>query len=80
MTTKTVTITESDAATIRAILNTHAEMQDRRTLEGEEIISRLKVESSDDEDAAEMIFELTRAGNDLTEDSDNLKRIADLFF
>lgn len=79
MTTKTVTITESDAAQIKAILMTHAEMQDRRTLEGEEIIGRLRIESPNDEDACDMIDELLQAGNDLTEDSDNLKRIARLF-
>jgi hypothetical protein len=79
MITKNVLLSEADAATVKAILMTHAEMQDRRTLEGEEIISRLKVESPDDEDAVDMIADLMQAGNDLTEDSDNLKRIAHLF-
>lgn len=76
---KQVMISEADAAQVKAILTTHAEMQDRRTLDGEQIISRLRIEQPNDEDAQEMIDELTLVGAELILDTENLKRIAELF-
>jgi hypothetical protein len=43
-----VLISDEDKAQVRAILETHAEMQDRRSLENLELISRMNVQEADD--------------------------------
>lgn len=73
---KTVNLTTEDAAQVKAILMTHAEMQDRRTLDGETVLGRLRVEQPEE---LEMIDELITMGEELVEDTENLKRIAHLF-
>lgn len=75
--TKKVELSDQDAATIRAILMTHAEMQDRAAMEGEVIIGRLSREEPDT--AAETIDDLSDTNDTLTEDCENLKRLASKF-
>ena len=72
---KTVEISFADAAQIKAILLTHAEMQDHRVLEGEGVISRLRVDEPD----SEVLVDLLEDADDLINDTENLKRIAGLF-
>lgn len=69
---------EGDAQQIKAILMTHAEMQDRTTLQSEEVISSLQQFEHDD-DTADMIDDLKDSIELCQDDCDNLKRIADLF-
>lgn len=68
-------LTDTDAAQIKAILLTHAEMQDHRTLESMSLLGRLKRDEPDDE----LIPDLQGQINDFEEDCDNLKRIANIF-
>lgn len=72
-----IEIPDEDAAVVRAILLTHAEMQDRQTVENEEIRGRLKREGGDGAEA--MIESLEEMHGDLIEDRDDLKRLADYF-
>ena len=68
-----------DKQQVKAILMTHAEMQDHRTLVTEEVISRLKAEGGDDDEVADMIEELNTSVKEMTDDSENLKRLASHF-
>lgn len=72
-------MTAEDRAQVKAILMTHAEMQDHRTMETEQVMGRLKHEGGDDEEVAEMIEELQESVTELTADSENLKRLANHF-
>jgi hypothetical protein len=74
---KTILISDEDAATVKAILLTHAEMQDNRSIESLEVIGRLR--RDDPKDAAETIADLQDTHNTLEEDCENLKRISHLF-
>lgn len=74
-----ITLNASDAAQVKAILFTHAEMQDMRTVETEGVIARMKHEGGDGEEVAEMIAELNKSVTELTDDSENLKRLASMF-
>lgn len=65
-----------DAAIVKAILMTHAELQDTRAIPSMEIIARLK---RDEPSALEMIDTLVGQVADFEEDSEELRRIADLF-
>lgn len=67
-----------DRAQVKAILMTHAEMQDHRTVESEVVLGRLKASEQDDE-TQEMIEDLEESIRDCTNDSENLKRIASKF-
>lgn len=66
-----IDLSDDDARTVRAILLTHAEMQDRQALDNEALRGNEK-----DQD---VVDELADIHEDLLEDRDNLKRIADLF-
>lgn len=72
-------LTTEDRAQVKAILMTHAEMQDQRTLESEQVLGRLKHENEGDDETEEMIEDLEESIADLTKDSENLKRIASKF-
>lgn len=74
---KMILLDDDDAATVKAILLTHAEMQDRNALEGEEVIARLTVEEP--VAAADTIDDLNDCNDVIMEDVDNLRRIADKF-
>lgn len=74
-----VQLSEVDVAQVHAILMTHAEMQDSRINQSMEIIGRLKRDEPDDEDAQDMIDDLTEQVEIFEKDCDNLKRIANLF-
>ena len=74
-----IALTPTDRAQVKAILLTHAEMQDHRTLETESVIGRMQHEGGDDEEVGEMIDELKTSVKSMTDDSENLKRIAHLF-
>lgn len=76
---QTVIMTSADKAQIRAILETHAEMQDQRTVENLELMSRLRVEEPDCEDARLLVRDLQEQSNTFDGDCDNLRRIAKLF-
>lgn len=70
-----IEIPDEDAATIRAILLTHAEMQDQAMVKNEQERGRLMKRGGEDE----RIDDLKEDHEDLIEDRDNLKRIADIF-
>lgn len=72
-----VMISEVDAQQVAAILNTHAEMQDQRTVGDLETIGRLQVEVP--EDAVLTISNLKDHVQDCEKDCDNLRRIAKIF-
>lgn len=74
---RTIEISLDDAAQVQAILMTHAEMQDHRTLESMNLLGRLKRDEPDD--AKDMIDDLQGQITDFEEDCDNLRRIASLF-
>jgi hypothetical protein len=71
-TVKNYALSDDDAQQVRAILLTHAEMQDRQAIENEGLRGR------PDQDQ-EMVDLLEEAHEDLSEDIDNLKRIAKIF-
>ena len=73
---KTVMISQEDAAQVKAILLTHAEMQDHRTIESMTILGRLK---HDEPEEVDMIALLKDQVDDFENDTDNLKRIAQIF-
>lgn len=68
-----------DRAQVKAILMTHAEMQDQRTMETETVLGRLKHQNDGDDETEDMIEDLEESIKDLTEDSENLKRLASKF-
>ena len=68
-------LSPDDRAQIKAILLTHAEMQDRTALKGEEVLARLKRDEPD----SELITDLEEDAADITADTENLKRLANLF-
>lgn len=72
-------LSPADRDQVRAILMTHAEMQDHRTLHTESVIARMRAERSEDGDVKGMIDELSQSANEMIEDSENLKRIASKF-
>jgi hypothetical protein len=74
-----VMISDEDKAQVRAILETHAEMQDQRTVENLELVSRLQVEEPDDNDARSLVRDLKAQNETFDGDCDNLRRIAKLF-
>lgn len=69
----TTLLTNEDKAQVKAILLTHAEMQDQRINEVMEVQGRL---INDEPDEVDMIADLQEQVDDFTADSDNLKRIA----
>jgi hypothetical protein len=69
-------LTPEDRAQVKAILLTHAEMQDQMTLQSEGVLGRLK---HDEPEAVDMIQDLEDSIEDCTEDSENLKRLANKF-
>lgn len=75
MTTTLDQLSPEDRAQIKAILLTHAEMQDRCALQGEEVLARLKRDEPD----SELIADLEEDAADITADTENLKRLAKLF-
>lgn len=70
-----VEISAEDAAQIKAILMTHAEMQDQSLLKGEIVIGRLQVDEPD----SDLLVDMREDAVGLSEDTENLKRIANLF-
>jgi hypothetical protein len=74
-----VMMTAEDKAQVCAILETHAEMQDRRSLQNEELMSRMNVEEPDDHDAQLLVRDLQDQNDTFNGDCDNLRRIADIF-
>lgn len=74
---RTIELTPDDAAQVQAILMTHAEMQDHRTLESMNLLGRLK--RDEPEAARDTINDLQEQIEDFEDDCDNLRRIAALF-
>jgi hypothetical protein len=74
-----VMISLEDKAQVRAILETHAEMQDQRTVENLELVSRLQVEEPDDQEARSLVRDLKAQNETFDGDCDNLRRIAKIF-
>lgn len=72
---KTITLSDEDAAQVKAIMMMHAEMQDQRSVEAEAVLGRLQR----DEPGSDLIDNMVEDGQDLTDDVENLKRIASLF-
>lgn len=80
MTVSTIRLSPKDRNQVRAILMTHAELQDRQAIPSMELLSRLARDNPDpDQTVAEMIEDLREQVEELEADSDNLKRIASLF-
>lgn len=78
--TRTLALMPEDIRQVRAILLTHAELQDRRAIPSMELLARLTRDNPDpDETVAEMIEDLKEQVEDFEADSDNLKRIASFF-
>lgn len=65
-----------DAAIVHSILMTHAEMQDTRAVRSMELQSRLQ---KDEPEEVAMIDILANQVNDFEEDTDELRRIAQIF-
>lgn len=78
---KTIILSNEDAAQIKAILETHAEMADNQALPSMELIGRMRLELSkgDDDEVQSMIVSLEEQVNDFEVDSENLKRLSLLF-
>lgn len=76
---RTIQLSEVDANQVRAILMTHAEMQDLSSIRSTELLGRMTADDDDSEEMGEMIDTLTEQVDDLTDDTENLKRIAALF-
>lgn len=76
---KMIWVSDEDAQLIRALLLCHAEISDRQSLESENIMARLRVDEPDDPAAQTMVMELQEQSQEFTTDSDNIKRLADLF-
>lgn len=75
-----IKISPEDARQVRAILLTHAELQDRRAIPSMELLGRLKKDNPvPDQTVEEMIEDLKDQVSDFENDSDNLQRIAALF-
>lgn len=72
---KTITLSDQDAAQVKAIMMMHAEMQDQRSVEAEAVLGRLQRDEPD----SDLIDNMVEDGQDLTDDVENLKRIASLF-
>lgn len=72
---KTIILSDEDAAQVKAILMTHAEMQDHRSIEAEEVLGRLRRDEPD----SDLIVNMSEAAEDITDDIENLKRIAHYF-
>lgn len=69
------TLSPDDCAQVKAILLTHAELQDRNLLNAESVIARLKRDEPD----SELIGDLEQDNIELVADTENLKRLANLF-
>lgn len=69
---KNYALNDDDAAQVRAILLTHAEMQDRQSIANEELRGRPGQDG-------EMVVMLAEANADIDGDVQNLKRIAKVF-
>lgn len=74
---RTITLSDDDAAQVQAILTTHAELQDHRTLESMQLLGRLK--RDEPEAARDTIDDLQEQIDTFEADCDNLRRIAVLF-
>lgn len=70
-------ISDADASTIKAILLTHAEMQDARSVQSMELVGRLS--RDEPEDARELIESLGDQIDTFDDDCDDLRRIAGIF-
>jgi hypothetical protein len=77
MTKRLYELDDCDAAQVRAILLTHAEMQDHRCIDTMSIMGRLT--RDEPIDAATTIIDLQGQVDTFEDDCDNLKRIADVF-
>jgi predicted short-subunit dehydrogenase-like oxidoreductase (DUF2520 family) len=73
---KTIILSDEDAAQVKAIMLTHAEMTDQRSMSTEAEHGRV---SRDDPGDLETLEDLREEVNDCDEDTINLKRIAALF-
>jgi hypothetical protein len=73
---KFISISEEDAAQVKAILLTHAEMSDRSGIEAEEL-QGLATKNCPEE--GEWIDDLKDHDKDMTDDTKNLQRIAEIF-
>lgn len=69
------TLSPDDCAQVKAILLTHAELQDRNLLNAEGVLARLKRDEPD----SELIGDLEQDNIELVADTENLKRLANLF-
>lgn len=74
-----ITLSPTDAAQVRAILLTHAEMQDSRINDSLSLIGRLNADLRNDDEAQDMVASLEAQVELFEDDADNLKRLADMF-
>lgn len=71
-----VELTQEDAEQVRALLLTHAEMSDQRSMKSEELHGRMK---RDEPSEVGILEDLEDQVEDFTDDRNNLQRIAKLF-
>lgn len=76
---RVINLSEVDAQQVKAILMTHAELQDLEGIKSTDLLARMSADNDDSEEMGTMIECLTEQVDDFTEDSDNLKRLAALF-
>jgi hypothetical protein len=76
---KTITLSEKDADQVKAILLTHAEMQDGHAIQSMELHARLKKDYQGTAPEDGVINDLETQVEDMEVDSENLKRIAAIF-
>lgn len=74
-----LTLSRDDASQVRAILLTHAELQDSRINDSLAIIGRLNADLAHDDEAQDMVATLEAQVELFEEDADNLKRLAGMF-
>ena len=74
-----LTLSRDDASQVRAILMTHAEMQDSRINDSLSLIGRLNADLRNDDEAQDMVASLEAQVELFEDDADNLKRLADMF-
>lgn len=74
-----ITLSRDDASQVRAILLTHAEMQDSRINDSLSLIGRLNADLPQDDEAQDMVASLEAQVELFEDDADNLKRLADMF-
>lgn len=79
---RNVELSQADFDQVRAIMMTHVDMQDLRSVESMSLLGRMRQardDGDDSDDMRNMIDDLSEQINTFEGDTDNLRRIADIF-